>query len=142
MSPSISSAPRRESEIVAAILDSLKLFPGVRAWRNNTGAVTAEHKGRRRFVRYGFPGGSDIIGWVERNCRCGQKGHVPCDCLFCCDGMPRRAIFLAIEVKRPGGKLSPEQAAFLDDVNRAGGLGFKATSVEDVRARLQPDRVY
>lgn len=39
---------------------------------------------------------------------------------------------LAIEVKAPGGKLSNEQADFLDKVNLAGGIGFVAYSVEDV----------
>ena len=44
--------------------------------------------------------------------------------------------FLAIEVKRKGGKVSPHQAQFIDRVNRMGGLGFVAYSAQDVIDRL------
>jgi VRR-NUC domain len=40
--------------------------------------------------------------------------------------------FIAIEIKRPKGIVSPEQKAFLDRVNDAGGRGFVARSIEDV----------
>lgn len=40
--------------------------------------------------------------------------------------------FLAIEVKTKGGKLSLHQERFLERVNRSGGLGFVARSVDDV----------
>ena len=40
--------------------------------------------------------------------------------------------FLAIEVKRPGGKLSYDQSLFLDVVERNGGIAFKAESTDDV----------
>lgn len=42
------------------------------------------------------------------------------------------SIFVAIEVKRPGGKVSADQAAFLAGVNQAGGIGIVAYSVKDV----------
>jgi hypothetical protein len=45
-------------------------------------------------------------------------------------------IFLAIEVKRPGQKLRPDQERFLKRVNDAGGIGFMASSVQDVIDRL------
>jgi hypothetical protein len=45
--------------------------------------------------------------------------------------------FLAIEVKRPGGRVSREQREFLNRVNAEGGLGFVAYSVDDVVERLQ-----
>ena len=44
--------------------------------------------------------------------------------------------FLAIEIKKPGGKLTPMQAAFIMKVIAAGGIGLMATSVDDVIARL------
>ena len=44
--------------------------------------------------------------------------------------------FLACEVKTPKGKPSPEQILYLANVNAAGGLGFFATSVEDVAHEL------
>ena len=40
--------------------------------------------------------------------------------------------FVAIEVKTPTGRISPEQQDFLDEVTRAGGLSIVATCVEDV----------
>jgi hypothetical protein len=40
--------------------------------------------------------------------------------------------FLAIEVKGTHGKLSPEQATFLMQVNNRGGIGIVARCVEDV----------
>lgn len=43
---------------------------------------------------------------------------------------------LAIEVKVPGKKPSPEQVQFIDDVNAAGGIAFVATSIEDVVREL------
>jgi hypothetical protein len=44
--------------------------------------------------------------------------------------------FLAIEVKNPGGEVSQEQAAFLQTVVRAGGIGFVARSCDDVLDKL------
>ena len=46
-------------------------------------------------------------------------------------GCYNRRMF-AIEVKKPGGKPTPDQIAFLDAVRGAGGIGFVATSTEDV----------
>jgi hypothetical protein len=40
--------------------------------------------------------------------------------------------FVAIEVKRPGGRISQEQERFLEAIRRHGGIGFVARSVEDV----------
>lgn len=43
-----------------------------------------------------------------------------------------RGRFLAIEVKRPGNKLSDRQARFLRSVSDAGGIALVAYSVDDV----------
>ncbi len=45
--------------------------------------------------------------------------------------------FLAIEVKSKKGRASLEQISFLSDVNKAGGLGFIAKSIEDVEQKLK-----
>jgi hypothetical protein len=50
--------------------------------------------------------------------------------------MPKTGRFLAIEVKRPGNKASPEQQQFIDTINEAGGLAFVARSVEEVERAL------
>ena len=43
-----------------------------------------------------------------------------------------RGRFLAIEVKRPGNKLSDKQAQFLRSVSASGGIAMVAYSVDDV----------
>ncbi|OCC14769.1 hypothetical protein DBT_1829 [Dissulfuribacter thermophilus] len=45
--------------------------------------------------------------------------------------------FLAIEVKTRRGRLTRRQEAFLSAVNRQGGLGFVARSLEDVVGTLE-----
>lgn len=44
--------------------------------------------------------------------------------------------FFAIEIKYGKNKPSPEQVAFIEDVNLYGGIGFVAYSVEDVEKNL------
>lgn len=112
--------PVREQDIQTAILRYLRLDRRI-AWaqRMNTGAyaiVVHDSTGRekrRRYVRYGFPGCSDILGQLI-------TGHV-----------------LAIEVKRPDRiVITPDQKAFLKRVQDAGGCACIASSVQDVIAAL------
>lgn len=107
-----------EHAIQAAILRYLAVDRRV-AWaqRFNTGAARIEGrdaKGRatRRFVRFAFPGCSDILGQLA-------SGH-----------------FLAVEVKRPSTKPTPEQSAFLALVAAHGGLSVVARRVEDIQRAL------
>lgn len=65
-----------------------------------------------RFIRFAFPGCSDILGM----CKGGK--------------------FLAIECKASDGEPSDEQTAFLELVNRWGGMGILARSVSDVMDAL------
>ncbi len=109
--------PVREKDILAACLRLLNLL-GILAWRSNSGGLHAEHKGKRRYVRFsGALGLSDIIGVLP-------------------DGR-----FFACETKRPGGKLTTNQGAFLDAVNRVGGLGLCVTSPEELLAGLRSEGV-
>jgi len=50
--------------------------------------------------------------------------------------IPKQGRYLAIEVKRPGGKLTPEQQQFIDIINAVGGLAFVAHLVDEVIVRL------
>ena len=108
-----------EHAIQDAVLRYLALDRRV-AWahRFNTGATRIDARDARgrptrsRFVRFAFPGCSDILGQL-------RTGH-----------------FLAVEVKRPSTKPTPEQAAFLAQVNTARGLGVVARSLDDVIAAL------
>ena len=119
--------PRREADILRAILAHCNRLPGVMLWRANRGAITATYKGTTRFVRFGgLPGMSDLIGWKTWTPRRDAVGHILV--------LPPLAVFVAIEVKRPGMKPTPQQAAFLELVRQAGGLAIVATSVEDVIA--------
>lgn len=43
-----------------------------------------------------------------------------------------RGKFLAIEVKRPGGRATPMQEHILREIRKAGGFAAVATSVQDV----------
>lgn len=56
----------------------------------------------------------------------GQKKGVP-DILAC-----HRGRFIAIEVKRPGGKLSEHQEQQLEEIRVAGGVALVAFDVMDV----------
>lgn len=43
---------------------------------------------------------------------------------------------LCIEVKKPGGRVSPDQEKFIARVNEEGGIAFVAWSVDDVVEKL------
>ncbi len=99
----------REKDIQAAILATLRAMR-ILCWRINTTGVPIHGPDGIVGMRPGPNRGvSDIIG---------------------CQRVTGR--FIAIEVKRPGGKATPEQQEFLDSVTRAGGIAFVATSVDDV----------
>lgn len=78
-------------------------------FRNHTGAIKSEEG---RWHRMGLcKGSADLIGWHRKT---GQ--------------------FVAIEVKRRDGRLSKEQAVFLQNVNKSGGIGIccnDETKLED-----------
>jgi hypothetical protein len=102
-----------EGAVVKACLEYLELR-GVYAYRQNTGAAEYQDKaGKKRFVRYGKPGVSDIIGVLP-----GGR-------------------FLAVECKAPGGRLSENQIEFLNDIERMGGLAVVAKSVDDLERSLR-----
>jgi hypothetical protein len=102
-----------EGAVVKACLEYLELR-GVYAYRQNTGAAEYQDKaGNKRFVRYGKPGVSDIIGVLP-----GGR-------------------FMAIECKAPNGRLSEYQKEFLDQVEKMGGLVVVARSVEDLEKALK-----
>ena len=104
---------RPEAAALAEVLQALKHHPAV-AWceRMNSGAHVVQGTAGRRFIRYGFKGCPDVLGMLR-------------------DGR-----LLACEVKAPGGRLRPEQAAFLELVGAAGGLAFVARNCRDVFAAL------
>jgi Holliday junction resolvase len=48
-----------------------------------------------------------------------------------------RGRFYAIEVKKPGGRVTKQQERFLERVEQAGGVGLVATSAAEVIRRLE-----
>lgn len=95
-----------------------------RLWRNNCG-VLPDRQGRP--VRFGLcPGSSDLIGLRTVTVTPEMVGQ-------------RLAVFSAIEVKAPRGKLTEQQGHFLAAINQMGGLAGVARSVEDAAAILNPD---
>ncbi len=109
----VNTAPL-EKDIQKAIVEYLRLVGAV-AIRVNSGAISGEHNGKKRFVRFNSePGCSDIIA-----CLAGR--------------------FVAIEVKRPGKKATDAQTSFLDSVRQAGGVAFVADSVEVTQISLRAE---
>lgn len=94
----------------------------VRLWRNQCGAL--EDK-RGRWVQFGVasPGGSDLIGYKTVTVTPDMVGQ-------------RVAIFAAIETKAPRGRLTDEQARFIEAVRAAGGIAGEVRSVADALALL------
>ena len=90
----------------------------VRLWRNNVGALRDE---RGRLVTYGLcKGSSDLIGLRQVLIGPEHLGQT-------------LAVFTAIEVKAPGGRLREEQQSFLMQVKRMGGLARVVHSLEEAR---------
>jgi len=85
----------REAQVLRGVVQAC-LARGVPIRRQNTGAMMVEG----RFVRFGKAGNSDLTGIVPGGRR------------------------LDVEVKRPGRRPTPQQIAYLQEVNRFGGVGL------------------
>lgn len=98
------------------------VYQGVILHRNNCGQLKND---RGKWVRYGVgnPGGSDLIGWYPIVVTPEMVSH-------------RVAVFSAIEVKGPGGRLTKEQDNFIRAVVKAGGVAFDARSVMEAQSKL------
>ena len=96
---------RPEAMALIEVLQALRAHPAV-AWceRQNSGAARVGN----RFIRFGWPGCSDVIGQLR-------------------DGR-----FLAVECKAPEGRVRPEQQVFIDRVRSGGGVAFVAKNCLDV----------
>lgn len=85
-----------------------------RLFRNNVGVLKDD---RGQYVAYGLcVGSSDLVG------------DYPIDGI---------AVFLAVEVKRPGQRMTPAQTLFLRSVNDRGGIGIVCDSVENFESQLK-----
>ena len=101
-----------ENIVKNACLEWLRLFrPKGFFWRQNVGGMTAQYGNKKRFMRFGVPGLSDILGIMDGR-------------------------FIAIECKAGKGKQSPAQAAFQWHVERCGGTYILAYSIDDLEKAL------
>lgn len=83
---------------------------GYRLFRNNVGVFKTLDG---RVVRTGLcVGSSDLIGYRPLKITPDMVGKT-------------LAVFVALEVKKKGGKLRPEQKQFLDAIERDGGIAIK-----------------
>ena len=111
---------------------------GTKIFRNNVGTAWngksyATKDGKRvienaRCIRFGLcVGSSDLIGYTEKTITPEMVGK-------------KVAIFTAIEVKKKGGKQSPDQKNFIKRLNDAGGLGGFAYSEADAVAIVEGEK--
>src|SRR5262245_55436600 len=114
---------RPEKEIQAEIIRLLRAH-GIPAWKVGAGAF----KVGDRYVKMGQKGMSDIVAVHTVCIRC-VLAQVHAQHTWW-------GRFLGIEVKRVGRRPTIEQSAFLDQVRRAGGLAFVASSCDDVVREL------
>ena len=100
----------READIQQEIRLALGLEPGLVLWRNNVGMA---HNEGSRPVQYGVggTGGSDLIGLLNGR-------------------------FIALEIKRPGGRVSAEQWGFIECVRGNGGFAAIVHSVDEAKAAI------
>jgi hypothetical protein len=98
-----------ENRVKAECLKYLKLR-NIKAWSNPCGAVQIRPG---KFMSFGLKGSSDILGVIP-----GGR-------------------FLAVEVKAPDGRVSPEQREFLADIKNMGGLAIVAKSFQDIDNALR-----
>jgi len=85
--------------------------PNVKMFRNNVGQIGG--------LSFGLcKGSSDLIGFTSKTITPEMVGQ-------------QVAIFTAIEVKTPTGRISPEQTNFISMVNQLGGIGAVVRSIDD-----------
>ena len=94
-----------ERDIQKEILEYLHR-KGYFVWKEHSGGIMVD--GGTRYMPIGLKGKSDILG------------------------MTRDGKFLAVEVKRPGGIVSPDQQEFIRQVTFHGGIAIVAYGIDDV----------
>lgn len=97
----------KEKDIQRAILEYLQI-KGYFCWRNNSGAMSGFHNGKKWFMHFGAVGSGDILG------------------------MTKEGRFFSIEVKQPGRYPTPAQKEWIARVVENGGISFVARSLDDV----------
>jgi hypothetical protein len=100
----------KESEIQKAILDYLRLVCKIFCYKNNTTGIYK--KSTNSYIPSQSVGCPDITAIINGK-------------------------YIGIEVKRPGGKVSPEQLKFGEYIKEAGGEYWVVYSVEDCEEQIK-----
>jgi hypothetical protein len=113
-----------ETTLQQQIRLALGTHPDARIFRNQVGSLPDPRTGR--LVTFGLAKGSaDLIGWRTITVTPAMVGT-------------RLAVFTSIEVKTPTGRVTPQQHAWLEAVQQAGGIAIIARSVPDAELALSP----
>ncbi len=105
-----------ETQLVYSVIEYLSLVLGLRAFRRNVGAREwIDGNGKTRIVKFGEPGQSDV--WAI-----GPDG-----------------LHIEIELKRPGEVPRPNQEAWLNEVQKAGGIALAATTLPECAEKLKQE---
>jgi hypothetical protein len=116
-SPAKASMANAETTLQQQIRLAVGTNPDARIFRNQVGSLPDPRTGR--LVTFGLAKGSaDLIGWRSITVTPAMVGT-------------RLAIFTSIEVKTPTGRVRPEQQAWLEAVQQAGGVAGVARSIDD-----------
>jgi hypothetical protein len=114
-----------ETNIQQRIRLALGTRQDVRLFRNQVGQLPDPRTGRP--VQFGLAKGSaDLVGWKTIEVTPDMVGQ-------------QVAVFTSIEVKTPKGRATPYQQAWLQSVEKAGGIAGIARSVEDAVQILDSD---
>lgn len=98
----------------------------IKLWPNDRGlAYIIKPKQKPRPIKYGLgpEGASDLIGYTIQTITPDMVGK-------------QVAIFTAIEVKTPTGKIRPAQKSFIEKISLDGGIAFITRSVEAAEQTL------
>lgn len=119
-----------EKDIQSSVMREVASKPGIRLFRNPVsiawvGKLVASATGGKVIlmdahrVTVGLaPGSADLVGWRSVMITPEMVGQ-------------RVAVFASVEVKKPGGKATPEQINWRDRVQEAGGIAGIVRSVEE-----------
>ncbi len=114
-----------ETQLLAAIREACNLQPGVRVRRNNTGKLQDRNG---RWVTFGSLGSPDLMGEVT----------IEVDMTLTASLANVRTIARAfhVEVKLPGKKLTPDQAAWFKEARTRGVFVAVVHSVDEALAAV------
>lgn len=108
-----------EIELQNRIRLAIGAMTGVRMFRNQVGNFRSLDG--NRIIKVGTVGSSDLIGFTSKTITPDMVGQVI-------------AQYVALEIKTPSGKVSPQQTAFISMVNKLGGIGAIVRSVDEAKS--------